>query len=89
MHVNIDFGEGQIDYAHYKSSRIRKQKYNTQTLKNKWFDLGGIYQRRNKLKLTNLLELLFNIECVFCTLVCFGLLYLFSPLHHIKETIWQ
>ena len=32
MHVNIDFGEGQIDYAHYKSSRIRKQKCNTQTL---------------------------------------------------------
>ena len=48
MHVNIDFGEGQIDFAHYKSSRIRKQKCNT--LKNKWFYLGGIYQRRNKLK---------------------------------------
>ena len=29
---------------------------------------------------------------VFCALscfVCFGLPYLFSPLHHIKETIWQ
>ena len=32
MHVNIDFREGLIDYAHYKSSRIRKQKCNTQTL---------------------------------------------------------
>ena len=32
MHVNIDFGEGLIDYAHYKSSRIQKQKCNNQTL---------------------------------------------------------
>ena len=32
MHVNIDFGEGQIDYAHLTSYRIRKQKCNTQTL---------------------------------------------------------
>ena len=32
MHVNIDLEEGQIDYAHYKNSRIRKQKCNTQTL---------------------------------------------------------
>ena len=32
MHVNIDFGEGQVDYAHLTSSRIRKQKCNTQTL---------------------------------------------------------
>ena len=43
MYVNIDFGEEQIDYAHYKSSRIWKQKCNTleNTFKNKWFDLGG------------------------------------------------
>ena len=32
MHVNIDFGEGVIDYAHQTSSCIRKQKCNTQTL---------------------------------------------------------
>ena len=32
MHVNIDFGEGQIDYAHLISLRIRKQKCKTQTL---------------------------------------------------------
>ena len=52
MHVNIDFGEGQIDYAHYKSSRIRKQKFNTQTLSKTSGSIwgGGIYQRRNKLK---------------------------------------
>ena len=31
MHVNIDFGEGQVDYGHETSSRIRKQKCNTQT----------------------------------------------------------
>ena len=32
MHVNIDFGEGLIDYAHQASSCIRKRKCNTQTL---------------------------------------------------------
>ena len=32
MHVNIDFGEEQIDHAHLTSSRIRKQKCKTQTL---------------------------------------------------------
>ena len=52
MHVNIDFGEGQIDYAQYKSSRIRKQKCNTQNFQKQVvrFGGGGIYQRRNKLK---------------------------------------
>ena len=80
MHVNIDFGEGQINYAHYKSSRIRKQKCNTQTLSKTsgsiFFWRGGIYQRRNKLKYTNLLEFLFNIECVF---LCISLFCLFWP----------
>ena len=32
MHVNIHFGEGQIDYAYLTSYRIQKQKCNTQTL---------------------------------------------------------
>ena len=34
------------------------------------------------------LEFLFNIEWVFLCISLFRF-YLFSPLHHIKETIWQ
>ena len=43
MHVNIDFREGQIDYAHYISSCIRKQKCNTQTLSKTNGSIGGEY----------------------------------------------
>ena len=41
MHVNIDYGEGQIDYAKQTSSRIRKQKYNAQTLSKTSGSIGG------------------------------------------------
>ena len=43
---------------------------------NKWFDWREIYQGRNKLKQTNLLEFLFNIEGVF---LCISLFCLFWP----------
>ena len=41
MHVNIDFGEGLIDYAHQTSSCIRKQKCSTQTLSKISGSIGG------------------------------------------------
>ena len=41
MHVNIDNGEGQIDYAQQTSSRIRKQKCNAQTLSKQVVRLAG------------------------------------------------
>ena len=66
--------------------------YGNKSVTLKHFQKQIVRLARNKLKQTNLLEFLFNIEGVFCALVCFvcfGLPYLFSPLHHIKETIWQ
>ena len=44
---------------------------------NKWFDWRGSYQGRNKLKQTNLLEFLFNIQGVF---LCISLLCLIWPI---------
>ena len=41
MYVNIDFGEGQIDNAHYTSSRIPKQKCNTQKFSKRSGSIGG------------------------------------------------
>ena len=41
MHVNIDYVEGQIDYAQQTSSRIRKQKCNAQTLSKTSGSIGG------------------------------------------------
>ena len=41
MHVNIDFGKGQIDYAYLTSSYIRKQKFNTKTLSKTSGSIGG------------------------------------------------
>ena len=41
MHVDIDYGEGQIDYAHKTSFRIRKRKCNTQTLSKISGSIGG------------------------------------------------
>ena len=41
MHVNVDFGEGLIDYAHSTSSCIRKQKCNPQTLSKTSGLIGG------------------------------------------------
>ena len=43
---------------------------------NKWFDWRGTYQGGNKLKQTNLLEFLYNIEGVF---LCISLFCLFWP----------
>ena len=93
MHVNIDFGEGQIGYAHLKSSRIRKQKCNTQTLSKTSGSIGGEHIKGetslNKPICYSFCSTLNGCLCALVCFVCFGLPYLFSALHHIKETIWQ
>ena len=90
MHVNIDFGEAQIDNAHQTSSCIRKQKCNTQTL-SKTSCSNGEEHIKGETSLNKPICWTFcsTLNVCFCALVCFGLPYLFSPLHHIKEAIWQ
>ena len=93
MHVNIDFGEGLIGYAHSTSSCIRKQKCNTQTLSKTSGLIGGEHIKReaslNKPICLSFWSTLSGCFCALVCFVCFCLPYLFSPLHHIKETIWQ
>ena len=71
MHVNIDFGEGQVDYAHKTSSRIRKQKCNTQTLSKTSGSIGGEHIKGETSLNNQLLEFLFNIEWVFLCISLF------------------
>ena len=76
MHVNIDFGEGQIDYAHYKSSRIRKQKCNTQTLsKTSGSIWGGDISKEKQAYINQFVRVFFNVECVFLCISLFCLIW--------------
>ena len=43
----------------------------------------------NKLICLRFCSTLNGCFCALSCFVCFGLPYLFSPLHHLKETIWQ
>ena len=91
MHVNIDYGEGQIDYAQQTSSRIRKQKCNAQTLSKTSGSIGGEHIK-GETSLNKPIRLSFcsTLNGCFCALVCFvcfSLPYLFSLLHHIKVTV--
>ena len=76
MHVNNDFGEGKIDYAQQTSSRMWKQKCNSQTLSLTSGSIGEEHIKGetslNKPMITNLLEFLFNIEwvCLCISLFC-------------------